>query len=230
MLDFIYPFLISFIMVFIAELGDKTQLLVLSFSGGVRVRNIILGIAIGSFFSHGIAILFGSKIGVLENENLHSVIKFITYFSFIVVGILSLIPKKEKINSSSDKKGSLLEKISKLNIGYTFIIALSILVGEFGDKTFLASLGFGIQYPSYKFMLIVGAILGMIASDSIAIISGKFIRKYISEEAMKKLSRYIVFDIWNTRFYFLVLQLFYFLTLFCCVQKLYILTTFLVFY
>lgn len=79
-------------------------------------------------------------------------------------------------------------------------------------------------------MLIVGAILGMIASDSIAIISGKFIRKYISEEAMKKLSRYIVFDIWNTRFYFLVLQLFYFLTLFCCVQKLYILTTFLVFY
>ena len=72
MLDFIYPFLISFIMVFIAELGDKTQLLVLSFSGVVRVRNIILGIAIGSFFSHGIAILFGSKIGVLENESLHS--------------------------------------------------------------------------------------------------------------------------------------------------------------
>ena len=147
-----------------------------------------------------------------------------------MVGILSLVPKKEKIDSSSDKKESLLEKISKLNIGYTFIIALSILVGEFGDKTFLASLGFGIQYPSYKFMLIVGAILGMIASDSIAIISGKFIRKYISEEAMKKLSRYIVFDIWNTRFYFLVLQLFYFLTQFCCVQKLYILTTFLVFY
>ena len=79
MLEFIYPFLISFIMVFIAELGDKTQLLVLSFSGSVRVRNIILGIAIGSFFSHGIVILFGSEIGVLENENLHSIIKFITY-------------------------------------------------------------------------------------------------------------------------------------------------------
>ena len=117
------------------------------------------------------------------------------------------MPKKEKITSTPDKKNSLLEKISKLNIGYTFIIALSILVGEFGDKTFLASLGFGIQYPSYKFMLIIGAILGMIASDSIAIISGKFIRRYVSEEAMKKLSRYIVFDIWNTRFYFLVLRL-----------------------
>ena len=117
------------------------------------------------------------------------------------------MPKKEKITSTPDKKNSLLEKIYKLNIGYTFIIALSILVGEFGDKTFLASLGFGIQYPSYKFMLIIGAILGMIASDSIAIISGKFIRKYVSEEAMQKLSRNTIFNFRNTRFYFLVFRL-----------------------
>ena len=56
-------------------------------------------------------------------------------------------------------------------------------------------------------MLIVGAILGMIASDSIAIISGKFIRKYVSEETMQKISRHIVFNFWNTRFYFLVFPL-----------------------
>ena len=200
-MDFFYPFLISFIMVFIAELGDKTQLLVLSFSGGVRVRNIIIGIIIGSFLSHGIAILFGSSLGILENENIHLIIKYFTYTSFIIVGILSLIPKKEKISSGSDKKSSLLEKISKLNISYTFIIALSILVGEFGDKTFLASLGFGIQYPNYKFMLILGAIFGMIVSDSIAIIAVKFIRKYISEKTMKKFSRYFSLNIWNNWIY-----------------------------
>ena len=187
-MEFLYPFFISFIMVFIAELGDKTQLLVLSFSGGVKTRNIILGIAIGSFFSHGIAILFGSKIGLLDNEYIHTIIKIITYFSFILVGLLTLLPKKEKINSNSDKKSSILNKISNLNINYTFIIALSILVGELGDKTFLASLGFGIQYPNYKVMLVIGAILGMIVSDSIAIASGKFLSKFISEEKMQKIS------------------------------------------
>ena len=200
-MEFIYPFLIAFIMVFIAELGDKTQLLVLSFAGGVRVRNIILGIAIGSFFSHGIAILFGSSLGILGNGNIHLFIKYFTYISFIVVGILYLIPKKEKINSNSNKKDSIIEKIYNLNIGYTFIIALSILIGEFGDKTFLASIGFGVQYPNYKFMLILGAIFGMIISDSIAIIAGKFIRKYISEDTMKKFSRHTIFNIWNNWIY-----------------------------
>lgn len=186
-MEVIYPFLISFIMVFIAELGDKTQLLVLSFSGSIKTRKIILGIAIGSFFSHGIAILFGSKIGVLENTYLQSLIKVLTYSSFILIGILSLLPKKESISSGNTRE-SIFKKISNLRINYTFIIALSIIVGELGDKTFLASLGFGIQYPEYKVLLIIGAIFGMIASDSIAIISGKFLSKYISEEKMKKIS------------------------------------------
>ena len=98
-MEFVYPFLISFIMVFIAELGDKTQLLVLSFSGSVRVRNIILGIAIGSFFSHGIAILFGSKIGVLENANLHKIIEIITYSSFLSCLFISFSSAIYVINS-----------------------------------------------------------------------------------------------------------------------------------
>lgn len=187
-MELIYPFLISFIMIFIAELGDKTQLLILSFSGGVKTKNIILGIAIGSFFSHGIAIIFGSKIGTLENQSIHLIMKTVTYLSFIIMGILSLLPKKEKINSELNKKNSILQTICNLKINYVFIIALSIIIGELGDKTFLASLGFGIQYPNHKFMLVIGAILGMIASDLIAIISGKFLSKYISEEKMQKFS------------------------------------------
>ena len=108
--------------------------------------------------------------------------------SFILIGIISLLPKKYEIETDSGKKNNILNKILSLKINYTFIIALSILVGEIGDKTFLASIGFGIQYPSHKFMLIIGAILGMIASDSIAIISGKFLNKYISQDKMQKFS------------------------------------------
>lgn len=187
-MEYIYPFLISFIMVFIAELGDKTQLIVLSFSNSLKAKTILLGVALGSFFSHGIAILFGSSIGLLEDPFLHNIIETFTYSSFILMGILSFIPKKKNVDNASDNKAGIIQKISHLKLNYCIIIALTIMVGELGDKTFLASLGFGIQYPNAKVMLVLGAILAMVTCDSIAIIFGKFLNKYISETMMQKVS------------------------------------------
>ena len=107
-MEFIYPFFISFLMVFVSELGDKTQLLVLSFSGKDKTFKILLGVAIGSFFSHGLAILFGSSLALFENQILHHTIELITYSSFIIMGILSLLPKKEKLVMDNSKKENLL--------------------------------------------------------------------------------------------------------------------------
>lgn len=187
-MELIYPFLIAFSMVFVSELGDKTQLLVLSFSGKGHTFKILLGVAIGSFFSHGLAILFGSSVHLLENEIFRIIIEWITYISFFIIGIISLIPKKEKISSESEKKDGLIYKISHLKINYCFIIALCIMVGELGDKTFLASIGLGVQYPHAKISLILGAISAMVVCDFIAILFGKFLNKYISEKSMQKIS------------------------------------------
>ena len=194
-MDLLYPFLVAFFLVFISELGDKTQLLVLSFSNKVTPFKILLGVAIGSFFSHGIAILFGSSIGFLENEFLHTLLEIVTYVSFILLGIFSLFSGKEKENN--EKENSLLKKLSCFGFGYVVLISISIIVGELGDKTFLASLGLGISYPNYKISLILGAISGMVVSDSIAIMFGKVLNKYISEKAMKILSSilFLIFGI-----------------------------------
>ena len=62
------------------------------------------------------------------------------------------------------------------------------MIGELGDKTFLASIGLGVQYSNYNFSLILGAISAMVVCDFIAIIFGKFLNKHISENAMQKLS------------------------------------------
>lgn len=187
-MEYLYPFLIAFVMVFIAELGDKTQLIVLSFSSSLKAKTILLGVALGSLFSHGIAIMFGSSIGLLEDPFWHNFIKTFTYASFILMGILSLLPKKERIDFKNNGKESLIQKISHLKLNYCLIIALTIMMGELGDKTFLASIGFGIEYPNAKILLVLGAILGMVVSDSIAIACGKILNKYISESLMQKIS------------------------------------------
>lgn len=187
-MEYMYPFLISFIMVFIAELGDKTQLLVLSFSGILKSRTILIGVALGSLFSHGLAITFGSQIALFETPIIHDTIQFLTYSSFILIGIISLLPKKEKMDSNINSKDGLIKKITKLKINYSLIIALSIIIGELGDKTFLSSIGFGIQYPNAKFFLVLGAVLGMVISNSIAIVFGKFLNNHISKNTMQKIS------------------------------------------
>jgi len=186
-MDFLYPFLIAFFLIFLSELGDKTQLLVLSFSSKLKSYTILLGVALGSFFSHGIAILFGSTLGSLGNPVVHTILQFLTYFSFIFFGMVTLLQKEDN-NSNSSTKNSFLHKLSNLSIGYVLMIAFSIAIGELGDKTFLASLGLGISYPYAKFLLILGAILGMVVSDSIAILFGKLLTHKISEKAMNTMS------------------------------------------
>lgn len=185
-MDCLYLFFIAFFLIFLSELGDKTQLLVLSFSSRMKTYTILIGVALGSLCSHGIAIAFGSALGSLNNELIHTILEFITYISFLFFGIVTLMNKEDYCDNS--KKSGLLKKISNLSIGYIFIIATSIAIGEFGDKTFLASLGLGIQYPNLKLFLILGAVLGMVVSDFIAVLFGKFLNSKISEKAMNLLS------------------------------------------
>ena len=183
-MEFIYPFIIAFLLIFVSELGDKTQLLVLSFSSKLKAKTILLGVALGSLFSHGIAILFGSFLGNIENLSFQYFLKIITYFSFIIFGIITLL-KSEKNNEKTEKGNT---KNLRSNLAYILFIALTIAIGELGDKTFLASIGLGIEYATYKISLICGAIAGMIISDLIAIIFGKALSNKIPENTMQKLS------------------------------------------
>lgn len=189
-MEFIYPIFIAFILVFISELGDKTQLLVLSFSAKIKTFNILLGVAFGTFFSHGIAILCGSMVSFLEDSFLRNLLETATYLSFLLFGFVSFLPQNKEKQSIS-KKDSFIKKLSNLGQSYILIIAFSIAIGELGDKTFLASIGLGISYPNYKFFLIIGCILGMVLSDSIAILFGKFLSNKISEKSMKRLSGFL---------------------------------------
>lgn len=201
-MNFLYPFFISFMLIFFSELGDKTQLLVLSFSTKGKTKNILLGVALGTFFSHGLAILFGSKLGTFENETFSYYSKILTYFSFLLFGIIGIIStilkrnmNKEKdiktLNNESYSKKSFLQKIINLKINYVLIIAICIIIGELGDKTFLASLGLGLEYPKYKISLILGSIFGMVASNSIALFFGKLLGSKLKPSLIEFLSNII---------------------------------------
>lgn len=131
----LYPFIIAFTLVFVSELGDKTQLLSLSFASKLKAHTILIGVALGSLLSHGVAIVFGSFLGNIENLSFQYFLKIITYLSFIIFGIITLKPNKK--NSLKKEKNKTL----RTNFNYILFIASSIAIGELGDKTFLSSIG-----------------------------------------------------------------------------------------
>ena len=191
-----YYFFISFIIIFLSELGDKTQLLVLSFSTKDRTKNILLGVAIGTFFSHGLAIIFGSKLSSFQNNTFQFFLEFSTYISFLLFGIIGFIPKKDTLPSENAKL-SLLKIFSKIKLNSILFIAFNIIIGELGDKTFLASLGLGIQYPKYKISLVLGSIAAMVMSNSFALFFGKFLSKNFNPKIVEIVSNciFIIFGL-----------------------------------
>ena len=200
-MKFIYTFGLAFILIFLSELGDKTQLLVLSFSSKSKTKNILLGVALGTFFSHGLAILFGSRVSELANPKISYFLSIFTYISFILFGVLGFVFKKKNNNSDDsaldDSNFNLLKKVSKFKINYVFMIAISIFIGELGDKTFLSSLGLGLQHPDFKFSLILGCIFGMVASNAFSIVFGKLLMCKLKTETIEFFSNlaFIVFGI-----------------------------------
>lgn len=187
-MELFYPFLITFTLVFFSELGDKTQLLVLSFSTKNKAKNILLGVALGTFFSHGFAILFGSRVAYFSSEIFQFYLKIFTYISFLLFGFIGFLPKK---NNDNSHKSNLLQKFTNMKLNPVIMVALCILIGELGDKTFLASLSLGFQYPYSKIPLILGSICGMVASDCIAIFCGKFLGNHLNENYIEALSNII---------------------------------------
>ena len=96
-MQFLSMFFLCFTLIFLSELGDKTQILVLSFSTKNKTKNVLLGIAIGTFFSHGLAILFGSKISEFATPTVSYFLfslEFLGLFLKIILRILCLAIRK----------------------------------------------------------------------------------------------------------------------------------------
>ena len=194
-MHYFYPFIISFMFIFLSELGDKTQILVLSFSARNKSTNILFGVAIVTLLSHGLAIAFGSHIAIINDDVLIYYLKIFTYFTFFIFGIVGFFKTKTAHSSIEDceitSKSRIIQFFSSLTKNSILIVAVSIAIGELGDKTFLSSLGLGIQYPVYKLPLICGSVCGMVASNCIAIFLGKWLGTKISTSTIESLSNTI---------------------------------------
>ena len=151
----IREFLKAFLLIFAAEMGDKTQIIAMTFATQYKVKEVLLGVFLGVFFNHGIAILLGRYLSKLISMDW---IQLIAGFMFVLFGLLAL--KEEKLEDKKEK-----------NYGPIITVALAFFVGELGDKTQLTAMTLSAE-GKYPVFILLGTTLGMIATSGLGIYVG----------------------------------------------------------
>ncbi len=161
----------AFTLIFVAEMGDKTQILAMAFATRYPVKKVLLGIFFGAFLNHGLAVMLGSYISNFIPIN---TIQIIAGFAFVGFSLWTL-----KSDDGEEK-----EEEHKAKSGPVVTVALAFFIGELGDKTQLTAITLATD-AAYPVFILCGTVLGMIVTGGIGIFIGKKIGDKIPENAIK---------------------------------------------
>lgn len=163
----IEPFFVSGLLVALAELGDKTQLLSLCLICRFhRPLPILLGVLCATLLNHAGAAFFGQ---IITHYIGPDVLRWMLGLSFIAMAGWVLIP---------DKVDDVGVKTTAHNDAGIFITAFIVFfMAEMGDKTQLATIALAAKYQEFT-MVVAGSTLGMmIANVPVVYMGQKIITK-----------------------------------------------------
>ena len=164
----------AFLVVFLAEMGDKTQFIVMAFAAKYDWKQVFFGMSFGILVVHSLAVLVGTLVGGVIPVHVMSILASLIFIGF---GIWT-------IRGADDDEE---EDVHDSRFGPLLTVATTFIVGEMGDKTQFAALTMAAQYDSW-FMVLVGAVLGMIVADSLGILAGTFLNRRLPAKQMRYLS------------------------------------------
>ena len=168
-------FLVPFLTIALAEMGDKTQLAMMAMAARYKhTMQIFLGAMTASAIVDGSAVVLGNYASRYVPK---TPVSIAAGALFILFGIYSLLRKEE--NESAKAKG-----MTKRSV---FIAAfLLFFISEFGDKSQFAALLFGTQYS--LLLTILGTLAAIAVLLVIMLAAGKYISKHLNEKAVRLLS------------------------------------------
>ena len=178
-------FFLSFAVIFVAELGDKSQLMAMTFATRYKIRDVIIGITVATAIVHLVSVGIGFGLGAALPTgwiNLVAALAFIAFGFWTLHGDTLTDDEKEKVNR--------VGKRAVIAVGTAFFLA------ELGDKTMLATITLATDYGWFGVWL--GSTLGMVAADALAIVVGRALGKRLPEKtiAYGASALFFLFGIW----------------------------------
>lgn len=166
---------------FIAEMGDKTQLMLLALTSKYKLRDIIIGTGAAILVLNGIAVFIGGLVGALIPE---WIIKFIAAFAFMYFAVTCL---------KKDEDGE--EKTKEKKIGFApLAVFCTFFIAELGDKTQLTAITFGANEGlSVGVIVWLGCSIGLFAADIIGMLVGYLLKSKVPDGPLNILT-FVIFS------------------------------------
>lgn len=173
-----HAFWLSLGMIFLAELGDKTQLVALTMAARYKARVVLAGVFVATLLVHLVSVGLGGAAGKLLPTTW---ITFIAGLAFIVFGMWTL-------------RGDCLgedECRTRKNYSPFWLVTITFFIAELGDKTMLSTVTLAATHPVIPVWL--GSTLGMVISDGLAILVGQVLGARLPERVVKVFAACIFF-------------------------------------
>lgn len=163
-------FLISMGMIFIAETGDKTQLVALCLATRFNPKIVLAGIFVATLMVHVVSVLLGGGVSKFVPASYISLAAGVAFIIFALWTLRGDSLNQEECDNIQGKSPFWL-------VFTTFFLA------ELGDKTMLSTITLAAKYPLIPVWL--GSTVGMVLADGIAIVIGLMLGKKLPERAIK---------------------------------------------
>lgn len=176
----------SFILIFLAEIGDRTFIVVTLFSTKLNpIWLFILG-SIGMSGMHILSVLIGAAFPLLLSKSVTEIICVVLFFLFGAVMIYQGVNNEEgedeeaevqkAVEEHDEKKASAVKP--SLVAEYLFFMSL-ILCQEWGDKSQLAAIALASRYEIWG--IIIGGCIAHILCILLALILGKVLKELVPD-------------------------------------------------
>lgn len=165
-------FILSFGVILIAELGDKSQLMALAFATRYRALTVLVAVTLATLLVHAGSVLIGQAFAMALPTSAIQVTAGLAFFGF-AAWTLRGDALGDADRSRADRSG----RWALLTIGTAFFLA------ELGDKTMLATIALATTEEPWGTWL--GSTAGMVAADAIAIGAGAVMGARLPERAVK---------------------------------------------
>ena len=172
-------FIEAFVMVFIGEMGDKSQFLAMAFATTYPMKTVLGGVSLGIGLNHGLAILAAVFIaGVFKD----------LAFLQIVAGILFLFFGLSALKMDYDDEEE--EAVKASSMGPLFTVASAFFVGELGDKTQLMAMTLAMNSPRPA-VIFLATVSSMILVSLFGILVGKYLGKKIPQVTLSYFAAFL---------------------------------------